>query len=181
MLRSTHPSLKRLWPDPEVWTPTPQRFRQLQMDITRADEKKTWNSNSSSRTCPEGLKAVKDQDQEHACRRKPISRMLPRALQLDTGMYHPSHMACPSKSKKVRVRTPTAQPITLLNAARPRERNVFLQTNSVLSSQKPMPSRTLMQLRDNRREVAREALAPAFARISTRNSTRQSDINATQW
>ena len=38
MLRSTHPSLKRQWPDPAVWTPMPQRSRLLQMDTERADE-----------------------------------------------------------------------------------------------------------------------------------------------
>ena len=41
-----------------------------------------------------------------------------------------------------------------------------------------MPRRTLMQLRDNWRGIASETRAQPFARISTRFSTRQSDVSS---
>ena len=97
------------------------RALQFQMDITRGDEQKTLAAATARFAHVQKVskaQAVKYKFQETVGRRKPISRRVPKAVQLDSELCRvtgsgqearPLHMACSSKSKKVRVRPPTGR------------------------------------------------------------------------
>ena len=115
---------------------------QFQMDITRGDEQKTLAAATAHFAHVQKVskaQAVKYKFQETVGRREPISRRVPKAVQLyretvprdrfrSRGASAPHGLLFEVKEGAC----PTADwTITLFNAARPWARNVFLQTNSV--------------------------------------------------
>ena len=120
MLRSAHPCLKRRLPDPIVWTSMPRRFRQLQMDTTRTDEKKTLATSTAN--LEHVTKVSKEQDVKKRNRRLVAeaneSALHGSFLEVEEG-------TCPNADWTT----------TLLIAARSRTRKLFFQTSSVCSLQ----------------------------------------------